>query len=139
MIIGSFDRFFAFAGEACLTLWSGRPQVKHNDVQRTRKTGLWRAKSVHLVRCGACPMHRIALRATPARVNGFDSIKWVHNYFLWYNVNTVVIADPCQASSSMAFGTGISAGASVHKRAHSMLRPGYTRSSALAYAASWRR
>ena len=29
-------------------------------------------------------MHRIALRTTPARMNGFDSIKWVNNYFLWY-------------------------------------------------------
>ena len=30
-------------------------------------------------------MHRIALRTTPARMNGFASIKWVNNYFLWYN------------------------------------------------------
>jgi len=29
-------------------------------------------------------MHRIALRTTPARMNGFDSIKWINNYFLWY-------------------------------------------------------
>ena len=43
-------------------------------------------KSVHLMRCGTCPMHRIALRTTPARMNGFDSIKWVNNYFLWYNL-----------------------------------------------------
>ena len=33
------------------------------------------AKSVHLVRYGACPIHRIALRTAPARLNGFDSIK----------------------------------------------------------------
>ncbi|WP_337659747.1 hypothetical protein [Anderseniella sp. Alg231-50] len=26
----------------------------------------------------------IALRAAPARVNGFDSIKWVSNPFVWY-------------------------------------------------------
>jgi len=31
-------------------------------------------------------MHRIALRTTPARMNGFDSIKGVSNYFLWYLV-----------------------------------------------------
>jgi len=31
------------------------------------------------VRCGACPMHRIALRTAPARVAGFDSIKRVNN------------------------------------------------------------
>jgi len=35
---------------------------------------LW-TKSVHLVRCAACPIHRIALRTAPARVNGFDAIK----------------------------------------------------------------
>jgi len=33
------------------------------------------AKSVHLVRSGACEMHCIELRTAPARVNGFDSIK----------------------------------------------------------------
>jgi len=59
--------------------------VEHNDARRARKTGLRWAKSVHVVRCGACPMHRIALRTAPARVNGFDSIKWVNNHFLWYN------------------------------------------------------
>jgi len=59
--------------------------VEHNEVQRARKTGLRWAKSVHLVRCFACPIHRIALRTAPARVNGFDSIKRVNNFFLWYN------------------------------------------------------
>jgi hypothetical protein len=82
VIIDSFDRFFAFAGEACFRPWSGRPQVEHNDVRRTRKIGLRWAKSVHLERCGTCPMHRIA----PARVNGLDSIKWVNNHFLWYKL-----------------------------------------------------
>jgi len=79
VIIDSFDRFFAFAGQACFTPWSDRPQVEHNDVRRARKTGLRWAKSVHLVRCGACPIHRIALRTAPARVAGFDSIKRVNS------------------------------------------------------------
>jgi hypothetical protein len=58
--------------------------VEHNDVKRARKTGLRWAKSAYLVRCGACPMHRIALHTAPARMDGFDSIKWVNGYFLWY-------------------------------------------------------
>ena len=38
-------------------------------------------------------MHRIALRTTPASVAGFDSIKWVNNYFLWLS-NSVVSVKP---------------------------------------------
>jgi hypothetical protein len=30
-------------------------------------------------------MHHIALRTASARVNGFDSIKGVSTFFLWYN------------------------------------------------------
>jgi hypothetical protein len=61
-----------------------RPQVEHNDVQRAQKIGLRGAKPVHLVRCGACPIHNIALRTAPAGVNGFEPNKWVNNDFLWY-------------------------------------------------------
>jgi len=84
--MGSYEPMLLYA---CFAPWSGRPQVEHNAVQRARKTGLWWAKSVHLVRCGACPIHRIALRTAPARVNGFVSIKRVNNYFLWYHWRAV--------------------------------------------------
>ena len=49
-----FDRFFAFTGKACFTPWPRRPQVEHNDVRQTRKTGLRWARTIHRVRCGAC-------------------------------------------------------------------------------------
>ena len=75
--------------------------MEHNDVQWARKTGLWWAKCVHLVRCGACPMHCIALRTTPARMNEFDSIKWVNNYFLWYDASVIGLNDKCSVSSEV--------------------------------------
>ncbi len=62
----------------------------------------WWAKSVHLVRCGACPMPRIARRTAPARLNGFGSIKWViisdrctHRHRLRLNE----ISPPCRRST----------------------------------------
>jgi len=60
--------------------------VEHNDIRRAQKTGLRRAKSAHLVRCGACTMHHIVLRTAPARVAGFGSIKRVNSQFLWYQL-----------------------------------------------------
>ncbi|MEP5886089.1 MAG: hypothetical protein ABJ297_08135 [Anderseniella sp.] len=32
---------------------------------------------------------RIAPRTTPARMNGFGSINWVNNHFLWYEIVAV--------------------------------------------------
>ncbi len=40
--------------------------------------------AVHRVRCGAYPMHRIALRTAPARVNRYDPMKWVAVTEIWY-------------------------------------------------------
>jgi len=36
------------------------------------------------VRCDACPMHRIALRTAPARMNRYDPMKWVAVNGIWY-------------------------------------------------------
>ncbi len=73
--IESFDRFSAFAGKACFPPWSGRPQGKHNAVQKARKTGLRWARSAHRLRCDACPTGQVAPRTASCRVSGFDSIK----------------------------------------------------------------
>jgi len=62
LTIDTFDRF---EGDQSYDFWLKQPKIILIS---------W-AKSVHLVRCDACEMHRIALRTAPARANGFDSIK----------------------------------------------------------------
>ncbi len=70
-----FDRDFASTGEARFPPWACRPQGGRNAVQKARNPGLRWAKSVLQPRCGACPMHHIALRTAPYRTNRFGAIK----------------------------------------------------------------
>ncbi|MDH3740585.1 MAG: hypothetical protein OER56_03215, partial [Hyphomicrobiales bacterium] len=53
--------------------------------------------AAHRVRCDACPMHRIAPRTAPARMNRYDPMKWVAITGIWYKSKKILHeANPCR-------------------------------------------
>ncbi len=83
-------------GPWCGATTSGPPHRSKLGRERARERGLRWGKTAcrvpkQVIRCGACPRPRIALRTAPTRACRFAAMKWVNIHALWYNVGSLVL------------------------------------------------
>ena len=121
-ILTPFTVEISFAHQARFAPWCRATTSGPQRRERTRDRGLRWGKSARRVRCGACPMPRIAPRAAPTRACQFAAMKWVNIHDLWYYSSGEALPD-LRATGSWPGCFGVQVAASSDGRSRIFSKP----------------